>query len=87
MSKLIYLIYLILLSFTKGPNNINKYINEKYKQLITPDAIDLLYKMLEVDHSLRITAKDALNHPYLKSEVSNNKEKSTKKNSANKKKK
>ena len=25
--------------------------------------------MLEVDHSLRITAKDALNHPYLKQVV------------------
>lgn len=37
--------------------------------LVTHDAIDLLYKMLEVDHSERITARDALNHPYLKSEV------------------
>lgn len=36
---------------------------------MTADAVDLLYKMLEVDHSQRITAKDALNHPYLISEI------------------
>lgn len=34
--------------------------------MLTKDALDLLNKMLEVDHSLRITAKDALEHPYLK---------------------
>lgn len=44
----------------------NKYLNDKNKDLITPEALDLLNKMLEVDHSLRITAKDALDHPYLK---------------------
>lgn len=46
--------------------SVNKFINEKSKNLITIEALDLLYKMLEVDHSLRITAKDALEHPYLK---------------------
>lgn len=44
-----------------------KHINEKNKDLITQDALDLLYKMLEVDHSLRISAKEALEHPFLKS--------------------
>lgn len=46
--------------------SVNKHINDKSKNLITIEALDLLYKMLEVDHSLRITAKDALEHPYLK---------------------
>lgn len=53
----------------------NKYINEKTKDLITPDALDLLYKMLEVDHSSRITAKEALEHPYFKNFAHNKNDK------------
>ena len=29
-----------------------------------PQAFDLLDKMLEMDHKFRITATDALNHPF-----------------------
>ncbi len=61
-----------MLSFTSTPNSINSYTNQKYKNLITSDAIDLVLKMLEVDHSLRITAKEALNHPYLNIKSSEN---------------
>ena len=34
---------------------------------ITPDAIDLLYKMFTIDPSKRITAQEALKHPYFHS--------------------
>ena len=44
----------------------DEYINEKNKYLINDDALDLLNKLLEVDHQKRITAKDALNHNYFK---------------------
>ena len=44
----------------------DEYINEKNKYLINDDALDLLNKLLEVDHQKRITAKDALNHSYFK---------------------
>ena len=33
------------------------------------DAIDLFQKMTEYDPNKRITAKDALNHPFLKNNV------------------
>jgi len=46
--------------------NWDEYINEKNKYLITDDALDLLNKLLEIDHQKRITAKEALNHPYFK---------------------
>jgi casein kinase II subunit alpha len=44
----------------------DEYINEKNKYLISDDALDLLDKLLEIDHQKRITAKDALNHSYFK---------------------
>ena len=47
--------------------NWDEYINEKNKYLISNDALDLLNKLLEIDHQKRITAKDALNHSYFKS--------------------
>lgn len=38
--------------------------NEKNENLYDPLAIDLLIKMLTIDHTDRITAADALNHPF-----------------------
>ena len=48
-------------------SNWDEYINEKNKYLISDDALDLLNKLLEIDYQKRITAKEALNHPYFKS--------------------
>ena len=47
--------------------NWDEYINDKNKYLISDDAIDLLNKLLEIDHQKRINAKNALNHSYFKS--------------------
>ena len=51
--------------FTK--QNWDEFINDKNKYLINDDALDLLNKLLEIDHQKRITAKEALNHRYFKS--------------------
>ena len=40
------------------------FLNEENKNLAKLEALDLLDKMLRIDHSERITAKEALNHPY-----------------------
>lgn len=67
-SKLLFVIFrLIKMNFS-----LNKVLNDRNKELITPEALDLLYKMLEVDHSQRITAKEALQHPYLNIKENNN---------------
>lgn len=47
--------------------NWDEFINEKNKHLVNEDALDLLNKLLEIDPQMRITAKDALNHPYFES--------------------
>lgn len=40
------------------------FINDTNKYLINNEALDLLGKLLQIDHEKRISAKDALNHPY-----------------------
>ena len=45
----------------------DEFINGKNKYLISEDALDLLNKLLEIDPEKRISAKDALNHPFFKS--------------------
>lgn len=42
------------------------FINEKNESNCSEEAIDLLKKMMVIDHRNRITAKDAKNHPYFK---------------------
>mmetsp|Transcript_14580 Transcript_14580/g.16751 ORF Transcript_14580/g.16751 Transcript_14580/m.16751 type:complete len:336 (-) Transcript_14580:127-1134(-) len=42
----------------------NNYVNTLNKDLVTPDALDLLSKLLVYDHAERLTAKEAMLHPY-----------------------
>lgn len=41
-----------------------KFITAENKHLVTPDALDLLDKMLVYDHQKRITAAEAMQHAY-----------------------
>jgi len=40
------------------------FVNESNEHLVDPAVFDLLEKMLTYDHTKRITAKEAMNHPY-----------------------
>jgi casein kinase II subunit alpha len=42
----------------------SEFINSENKHLCSPEAIDLLNKMLIYDHNQRITAREAMKHPY-----------------------
>lgn len=44
------------------PRNIKKFFSK-----VDPDALDLLEKLLQLDPKKRLTAKEALNHPWIKS--------------------
>ncbi|CAD8082726.1 unnamed protein product [Paramecium primaurelia] len=51
----------------------NKFVNEDNEYLAKADAIELLQSMLIYDHNLRITAKEAMLHPYFQSIRKNSK--------------
>jgi casein kinase II subunit alpha len=48
----------------KQKKHFTSFVNKENKHLCDKNAIDLLEKMLVFDHSLRITAKEAMEHPY-----------------------
>ncbi|KAF3324015.1 Casein kinase II subunit alpha [Carex littledalei] len=41
-----------------------KFINQDNQHLVSPEAIDFLDKLLRYDHQDRLTAKEAMAHPY-----------------------
>jgi casein kinase II subunit alpha len=47
--------------------NFNDFVNDKNSALATKEAIDLVLKLLTFDPIARISAKDALEHPFFKS--------------------
>lgn len=47
-------------------------MNERNKHLVNEDSIDLLNQLLMYDPEDRITAKQALKHPYFKNIIKNN---------------
>ena len=43
----------------------NKFINADNAHLCTPEALDFCDRLLRYDHAERMTAKEALDHPWL----------------------
>lgn len=41
-----------------------RFVNQENQHLVTPDALDFLDKLLRYDHRDRITAREAMHHPY-----------------------
>lgn len=42
----------------------SKFITSDNKHLVTPEAVDFVDKLLQYDHQVRPTAKEAMAHPY-----------------------
>uniref|UniRef100_A0A453LW15 Protein kinase domain-containing protein n=1 Tax=Aegilops tauschii subsp. strangulata TaxID=200361 RepID=A0A453LW15_AEGTS len=42
----------------------SKFINADNQHLVSPEAIDFLDKLLRYDHQDRLTAREAMAHPY-----------------------
>ncbi|KAL0439092.1 UNVERIFIED_CONTAM: Casein kinase II subunit alpha-2 [Sesamum latifolium] len=42
----------------------SRFVNSDNQHLVSPEAIDFLDKLLHYDHQDRLTAKEAMAHPY-----------------------
>ena len=42
-----------------------RYVSSDNSDLVTPEALDFLDKLLRYDHQDRLTAREAMEHPYL----------------------
>ena len=42
------------------------FINDDNREFVTKDGLDLLSRLLVYDHKMRISAKDAMRHPYFR---------------------
>lgn len=42
----------------------SKFINSDNQHLVSPEAVDFLDKLLRFDHQERLTAREAMAHPY-----------------------
>ncbi|KDO21946.1 hypothetical protein SPRG_12812 [Saprolegnia parasitica CBS 223.65] len=45
-------------------NSWEKFITPDNKHLVTPEALDFLENLLKYDHQERLTAKEAMAHPF-----------------------
>lgn len=54
----------LLASVRQQPKNWNRFINSENHHLATPEAVDLLDKLLRYDHQERLTAREAMAHPF-----------------------
>lgn len=41
-----------------------KFVHQENKHLVSPEALDFLHNLLRYDHQERLTAKEAMQHPY-----------------------
>ncbi len=41
-----------------------RFVHSENQHLVSPEALDFLDKLLRYDHSERLTAREAMDHPY-----------------------
>lgn len=73
--KEITLVGFILLCFTiqqliyfnlyrHSRKRLERFVNSENQHLVSPEALDFLDKLLRYDHQERLTAREAMDHPY-----------------------
>ncbi|VDK40008.1 unnamed protein product [Gongylonema pulchrum] len=68
---LISTFFLLCLSHSK--KRWERFVHSENQHLVSPEALDFLDKLLRYDHQERLTAKEAMQHPYFYPVVENEK--------------
>lgn len=58
------LISAYLLFFRHSRKRWERFVHSENQHLVSPEALDFLDKLLRYDHLERLTARDAMEHPY-----------------------
>uniref|UniRef100_A0A915B4E8 Casein kinase II subunit alpha n=1 Tax=Parascaris univalens TaxID=6257 RepID=A0A915B4E8_PARUN len=58
-------------TFSHSKKRWERFVHSENQHLVTPEAIDFLDKLLRYDHQERLTAKEAMQHPYFYPVVEN----------------
>jgi casein kinase II subunit alpha len=53
-----------------------RFVHSENQHLVTPEALDFLDKLLRYDHQERLTAREAMEHPYFSPVVEEHRQKS-----------
>lgn len=54
----------VLSLFRHSRKRWERFVHTENQHLVTPEAIDFLDKLLRYDHQDRLTAREAMDHPY-----------------------
>ena len=51
-------------NFRHSRKRLERFVNSDNQHLVSPEALDFLDKLLRYDHQQRLTAREAMDHPY-----------------------
>jgi len=54
----------VLRTYRHSRKRWERFVHSENQHLVNPEAIDFLDKLLRYDHQERLTAKEAMDHPY-----------------------
>ena len=61
----------MFLSFRHSRKRWERFVHSENQHLVSPEALDFLDKLLRYDHAERLTAREAMDHPYFCKQHSN----------------
>ena len=53
-----------IINFRHSRKRWERFVHGENQHLVSPEALDYLDKLLRYDHVLRLTAREAMEHPY-----------------------
>lgn len=55
---------ILFFAFRHSRKRWERFVHSENQHLVSPEALDFLDKLLRYDHQARLTAREAMDHPY-----------------------